>query len=155
MKRLVQFSSIRETPSQVLEQLREIDSTLELIYISDGEWLCGSVQPNEERRLRGCELMRDPRPGAVRLGELVRQGFRPIRTFTESQLESGELVREIRVADWQYRTNAEAAYRENIRIAEGADEFEERLAKLLDFHHSNARDIWRYAFADQASVRKA
>lgn len=97
MNRLVAHDNpeARPTPLLLLADLREIDRTIELVYVGDRIWWMGSVRANAERQKKGelilsqmmaLDAVHHQRPTIKRnlmLGRLLIQGFARIEAFTD------------------------------------------------------------------------
>ena len=144
----------------MVARLRDVDPTAELIYLGAGQWLLGSVQPNEARRLAGGrmiarQLALPPERrsvGAIRLGTLFRQGFRPIAIYEEADLDSGFVVADFRFRDWRYRHNADRVFEERLDEVDDAKDLERRIVQVIDMVHGEFPDLHRYAFLKRHSV---
>lgn len=90
----------RSTPNDLLERLRQIDSTVELVYFGARDWRLGAVRPNDHRFEAGCRILafeaRRPvaerNPKNVYLALLLRQGFAQIRQYFDFGDPSGVVV---------------------------------------------------------------
>ena len=130
MVRHVTVSSERDTPLDVLALLRQIDPTLELIYIGNGQWWVGAVTaPNKHRYRSGFRIMQrvlkalDPDPCLAMHAELECQGFALIAAWRGEP--GGHLVDDVRRRDWEWRYDPDrSAYHEEER------QHESRLARL-------------------------
>lgn len=160
MRRLVEFESPRAAPPAVLERLREVDPATELVYLGRGLWALGSVAPHRERRARAVQMIERQRAlpperrnaGTVRYAKLLAQGFRVVDIYDEAQVESGYVVRDYRFRDWRYRNEAEEAFAERAREAEGADELERRILAALDIGESEFGSLFDHVMAGRRHV---
>jgi hypothetical protein len=109
MKRLVVFDNAesRPTPLLLLAALREIDPRVELVYVGEGKWWLGGVNPNDERTRRAEILLKqmewvereEPalyrRPSVQRsimAAKLGLQGFARIEQYTANGEPSGTVL---------------------------------------------------------------
>lgn len=152
--RYTSLPAVYEPPANVLAALREVDPTVDLVYLGLGVWVLGSVKPNAHRarvgqRLFAGELRRPLEAqsmGRFRWARLILQGFRPIDLLDYSDIPSGRVVRDFRYADYRYRHDADAAFEENLVGSDDETGLRERIAVLMDLNNSEGRDIWRHAF---------
>jgi hypothetical protein len=152
---------LRLPPANVLEQLRHVDPNAELFYLGLGVWVLGAVYPfNLERYRSSLDLLASERAlpaemqnmARFRLARLYRAGFRAIDLVDDREVETGQVVRDFRYADWRYRNCAEQAFQENLNGSDLDQDFERRKAILLDFNRSECPSIWRHAFKGRRSL---
>jgi hypothetical protein len=111
----------RTAPSELLARLREIDSAAELLYVGEGRWLLGVVQPSGAAELEGCrritrELERplaQQSPRRYMAGHLMREGFLIVAEY-EARDPGGAIVEDFRKADWTYRHRRDEAFAEKL-----------------------------------------
>lgn len=135
----------------ILASFREIDPTIEIIYLGEGEWQVGSWEPpNRERRKRAHKLLEqqfeksDEEQGRALIlaCKAALQGFRPITRYESWELRCGKALQEFRLADWMYRLNREQAYQsaESHAMHEASSEIED---KRRDEAIYRAKDAFR------------
>lgn len=175
MDRLVQFSHVREAPEHILERLRSIDSTAELLWwgprlgdvpIAPGKvvpivfpvWLLGTVRPNGLRRKVGIRLLRTqemlgPKGDRDnwRYANLLYQNFAPIAFYPFREAGSA-IVEDFRLRDWMLRNQVNEEEQRFLLEAEGIPALELRKATMLDKAQSEGPSIWRFAYKNQHSV---
>lgn len=164
MKRLVAFDGFRDTPPELLRQLREIDPAIELIAIDERTWWLGSVSQNKYRRQAGERILENesrrmaPNPRNVILGKLSLQGFARIQVYTcEGNPQDspcidgdGNLVPSIvedfreRNANWE-KDQGKAVFEERTRFSNGAVQSEYAAALLRDKLLTDGRAAFRKA----------
>lgn len=87
MKHLVDFAPVRETPPELLRQLRAVDPNIDLLAVTEKTWWLGSVNPNIYRYEAGEKILANesrrmkPNPMNVILGRLSLQGFARIQAY--------------------------------------------------------------------------
>lgn len=165
MRRLVQHTNpeARETPMLLLADLRQIDPTMEIVYVGERMWWVGRVEPNEVREERGRfmlsqldaldEHLKD-RPSIARsiiYGKLLIQGFARIEMYFDCGDPSGEVevewfnghkperYRTTILADIKERYAAferdggEAAFARRLRETDGSIEKEQSDANFREY----------------------
>jgi hypothetical protein len=159
---LVHWPDARLAPRDVLERLREIDPTAELVHLGAGYWLVGSVQPNEWRRFKAARVVAHQfalpearrSPGIVLAYSLYAQGFRPVAMYTEREIQSGLAIWDFRERDYNWRNCAEETVAARLREAEGEIVTANRIAALLDHVRSEWPSIHRFIFRGARSFRQ-
>lgn len=160
--------SFREAPRDVLGHLREIDPTVELVYMGGGAWALGSVCRNGLRDEVGLRKVRmamttvpQHRAAAGRLramlweGKLLLQGFGLIETFKgdpDSRVEEY-----LRQRTYCWASELDAAWRRimdnDARSPEAEKEAElERYSTMID--EKRLREAYRWAFKRPVSIIK-
>jgi hypothetical protein len=159
---LVQLPSARVAPDYVVAQLREIDPTVDLVYLGLGVWILGSMQPNSHRRKIAERLLENERErpeqlqsmGRYRMARLIREGLRVIDLVDESAINSMKVVRDFRYADWRYRHCADEAFEENLKGSDDETDFQRRLSLLLDYTQHGLPDVWAHVFGGRRSFQQ-
>lgn len=174
----VSFPHLREAPEDILERLRAIDPTAELLWwgprvadlqLAGGRnartvqvvspvWLLGTVRQNGARRLAGARLLAmQERLGARgdrdtwRYARLLYQGFATI-AFYPTRDPGAEIVEDFRRRDWLLRFRADEEGERLLAEAEGAPQLEVRKQTAREFAEGEGPSIWRFAFKRPVSV---
>jgi len=92
---LVDVPQLRTAPEDIRRRLREIDPTVEVIYLGRGRWIVGKVRPNQHVRARAIRMLDEFHrnlQNKKKLSErgkekvlfalLALQGFRPVADYT-------------------------------------------------------------------------
>ena len=109
----ISLPAVREPPSELLRELREIDPTVDLHYAGDGRWILGAVRPNSERRQIAGKILEQRRRIGVRsyvrrlVPELGVHGFGLIGVWQIQGEPDGRIVNEFRYLDFCYRRGDE------------------------------------------------
>jgi hypothetical protein len=156
---LVRFPRAFDAPSQVVERLREVDPSAELIYLGLGCWVLGSVQPHDYRARKARELRRSEnalpalskRPGLYLLTLLYEQGFRVINIYDTADVQHQAVVRDLRERDWRFRNMRDEAFAEAAKRSEHGD-LETRIVQILDMVHAEFPTIHRHLFRGRRGV---
>lgn len=160
--------TFREPPADVLANLRNIDPTIELVYMGGGAWALGSLERNGIRDRVGARkvaMATTARPATKQAarriramlweGRLLQQGFGLIETFKgepDSRIE--EYLRE-RTYCWA--TQLDSLWRrimaDDMRSAESEEQAElEHYSTMID--ERRLRDAYRWAFKRPVSIIK-
>lgn len=174
MRHLVEFSAEREAPAAVVERLRSIDATAELLFwgprLAEVEqpsgllvnvlfpvWLLGTVRPNGIRRRVGYHLLHTqeilgPRGDrdTWRYGKLLYQGFAPV-AFYPAREPGDFLVEDFRKRDWLFRNALQAEAQRAMDESEGVPQFELKIKRMIDKAQSEGPGLWRFAFGKRRS----
>jgi hypothetical protein len=174
MAPLVEFSTERQAPDHVVEGLRSIDATADLLFwgprLAEIEqpsgllvnvvfpvWLLGTVRPNGIRRRVGARLLRTQELLGVRghrdtwrYGKLLYQGFAPV-AFYPAREPGDLLIEDFRKRDWLFRNALQAEAQRAMAESEGAPQLELRVKKMIDKVHSEGLGLWKFAFAGRRS----
>lgn len=126
---------LRTCPPDVLRALREIDDSVELVYMGDGVWLLGSVSPTSVRtragqfklrkaaqaKIVGDDIVRRRAFARWRYiaweGQLLLQGFAPIAVFGSPAKPcdpDSRIVEYLRERQYAWRRDLDAAYRRSL-----------------------------------------
>lgn len=162
MKTLLQTQALRSAPSDLVHRFRELDPTLDLVYIGAGQWLLGSVQPHAERAMRARRMMARQeempverrRAGVYLWARMLEQGIRPIALYSEAEIHDGRAMLDFRERDWRWRNQAEEAFRASAdRVDRGVD-VEKRIITILDAVHGASSDLHAHVFRKRQVVRQ-
>lgn len=157
---IIDMPAARVAPEHVVERLREVDATADLIYLGLGVWTLWFAVHNSYRtkigtRLVASELARPQEMqsmGRLKMARLFQQGYRFYDFIDDGDIESGAVVREFRFADWRYRHMADAAFEENLKGSDDATGLQRRIDLLMDFNASEQRSIWQHVFKGRRSI---
>jgi hypothetical protein len=176
VQHLVEFPHTREAPEEILERLRSIEPTAELLYwgprLSDVEvwdgrritvvvpvWLLGTVRPNGLRRRMGAHLLESqeklgPRGDrdTWRYAKLLYQNFAPV-AFYPARDVTPSIVEDFRLRDWALRNNLEAEEQRALLEMEGAPQLELRKQQMIDKAQAEGPSLWRFTFGGRRSFR--
>lgn len=176
--RLLEHPQFRDAPPDVVRACRLIVPTAEIVYMGEGSWYLGSVEPSTVReragwakRRRAANIWRrfeqvktsDPRRAAQAVwmwweGTLLLQGFAGIEVFTgdpDSRVE--EFLRQ---RDYGWARDLDATYRrwlaeddQDARTGtEHPDDMAARYSSLLD--DRKLRDAHRHVWRTPVSIIK-
>ncbi len=145
--------AVREAPADVVARLREVDRTAALVYLGLGYWALGSVQPSTYRAkqartilARFNELPAAARsPGKYLFTRMLEEGFRPIRVYSEREVQSGEAERDFRERDWNYRNRPGEAFEAALKRVDGSEDVERKIIRILDAVHTEFPSAMRHA----------
>lgn len=166
MTRLEQVVGVeRSAPAVLLHQLRQIEPTAELVYMGQGEWWLGSVQPSTTQTMReaGARKMRAVNAQTAmtkltadairmhRVGRLQQQGFQVINKYEGEP--SGRIVKDLIEADWRWKLCSNQYRLDEWMYGRRRREQEAARAEMTD--PARARDAWKTAFTLQHAVSKA
>lgn len=142
----------RTAPTALLNQLREIEPTAELVYVGEGKWWLGKVQQSPEIRKVGWNIVRavnqqtagqQATPEACQahlVGRLRQAGFQFTGEYEGEP--DGRIVQDLIVADYLWRLSSNFyRYQEWLNGQKEADA-EAARKDLTD--PARARDAWRY-----------
>lgn len=150
----------QQCPPELLAQLREIDSSVELIHFGGGDWRLGAVNPTDVRTQDGEHMLKQlatldtPNPKNVILARLVIQGFAQIEaytatmgisnTVTDSEGTPCTVLEDFRQRDAAWRKDQGQSVFEH-RLAVTNDEIEraEHDAQLREFVRTDGRSHYR------------
>jgi hypothetical protein len=156
-KPLVHFPSPRLAPKEVIQRLREIDETFELVWLVD-HWRLGRVRPTTARYYAGGRMLRTemalPEPDPLNIGyaRLVMQGFATTAGYQHEP--DGRIVKDARVRMYNLRNRREAAFRERLDETMGGPQQRERQRVAADWGRSMASEAWRRGFKRPVTVRR-
>lgn len=139
----------RDAPAELLEELREIDPTADVVYIGDGEWLVGRRWPHHRLRYEAAGQLLDQelrRPASMhrakRVGllRLFRSGFRPVLpdegpfqgSLGYTVTHNFGLIREEFRRKWWGLFRAKELFDEKMVESEGLEAEREALLTLID-----------------------
>lgn len=133
----------RTTPLLLLASLRELDSTVELVYFGARDWRLGAVRPTPLRLRAGAAILqneeaRSPRernPKNLLLGALYKQGFAQIAKYTE--VAGGDISGTV-ITETEEHTTVFAHF-ERIQHAWNADQGEQEVRAAVEANSPNAR----------------
>lgn len=151
-------------PAEVLEALRQIDPTADLVHVHGRTWLLGTRRPNPgaqariQKQLRLLEPHRltDPTSGLeFQLLQFYAGGFNPISMYelgTEGRDEAGQvaqidfsyIVEDFRIRDFNWRVRpkeAEAEFLDAISLDAGN---RRRAALMAEFADQEAGSLFRH-----------
>lgn len=145
-------SALIEAPSDLLGRLRDIDPTVDLIYLGLGKWALGSVQPNVHRTRMARKLLANfsdlpvaaRRPGRYLFARMIESGFRPILICDYTDLWSGWLELDFRQRDWNYRNRRDAAFEDTMKRVDDSGDVEQKIITILDAVHGTFRDAHKW-----------
>jgi hypothetical protein len=148
VNRLVAIPQSREPPPDLLRRLRAIHPRAELVYIGDGEWWVGIVEPNEHRRQTGARILArewaqdHPDWGVLRMGALLVQGFSYCGSWVFDGEPTAKLVHDFAEADWMWREQQRAVEQ---LVLEGPTQRRARTARahVKAAHSANGRWVVR------------
>jgi hypothetical protein len=158
MNRLIDVPSERETPEELLSDLRRINPAVELYYAGEGEWWVGEVKPNSERRRRGrimaARALAAQNWPAWRMGLLMAQGFGLVCKMTLHGYPDSRLVHEYRRKDWHWRQwRAQQEIEEQVLAATEKTRNKEAAARLReDYLATEGRHIFKRYVRGNVSV---
>jgi hypothetical protein len=143
----------RHIDSATLEQFREVDPSIEIIYLSGGNWAVGSVSlPLSKGRWNQALMLckqelgksRGARDGdRYKIGLAAMQGFKMISRYTDKELQGRFAIKEFRYADFRYRKNREAAFKEAYWHAAGGASASDREDELRSEAVYRAQQTYR------------
>lgn len=146
---LVFFPSERTAPKEVIQHLREIDPTFELVWV-DNAWLLGRVRPTSLRYLQGGRILAhelakaDPDPGTIAYARLAMQGFAPTEAYPHEA--DSRIIEDARLRIYNLENRAEATFNERIDESMGGPRHREALRQTRIGAGNMAREAWRRAF---------
>jgi hypothetical protein len=143
---------LRDCPPAMLARLREIDPTAVALEIGDGFWQVGFLRWNAEacrlaqqaitRELAGqVGLQRHRRIALLQL--TICQGYRPMAMYECPEIDDG-VVRDVALADWNYRNRQREAFAENFYESSDEPAIRRRQQVLVDASHTFMPDVWRH-----------
>jgi hypothetical protein len=146
----------RHIDSATLEQFREVDPTIEILYLSRGNWAVGSVSlPLSKDRFNQALMICQQELGRSRgarggdrykVGLAAMQGFKMISKYTDRSLQNRFAIKEFRYTDFQYRKNREAAFEEAYWHAAGGGSAKDREDELRSEAVYRAQQTFRTLF---------
>lgn len=172
----------RLPPPEVVDGLREVDPTAELIYVGKGRWLLGSVQPDRERRKLAVRAMAAYRTvldhTAPAAGSHVEGAGTPLQLDAKTRAElryrlwrkklqlqgfrditlfrqepDSAVVDAFRMMDWFHRhMQAEAERRALADAEKPSKEERERLERVRDYWSAEGPDVYRKAILKKINV---
>lgn len=174
MHHLVEFAATREAADDVVQRLRSIDPTAELLFwgprwteVEAGGhtvpfvlpvWLLGTVRPNGIRRQVGHHLLRTQEMMGARgdrdtwrYGRLLYQGFAPV-AFYPFREPGPAIIEDFRKRDWLFRNCLAAEAKRAIDESDGVPQLDLRIKTLIDKVKSEAADGWRFTVGGRRSV---
>lgn len=112
-KRLIEgIPEERVAPDWVFARLREIDPTIEVVYVDNGWWWIGSVKPNTQRAAVGQATLKFWKDRDIEMAWPIRrqemlkaQGFGLISKVRNGHQdpEWPKVIEDVRRADWIWR----------------------------------------------------
>lgn len=159
--RLTSVRTRREAPVHIIEALRAIDPTAELVELKPGVWILGVVSPNSERTKMGermlARALRRPMGHPdyitrIRFARLVIEGFRQIQMYRMADAD-WRIVEDFRERDFNYRAHLEEKLREAEREMSGEAAEERSKAIVLERARALATDLGSIVFRKRKSVR--
>jgi hypothetical protein len=155
----------QQCPPELLAQLRQIDSTAELIHFGGGDWRLGAVNPSDVRTRDG-ELMlktmqdekdhraREPDPKNVLLAKLVLQGFAQIEqykatmgisnTVVDSEGTPCTVLEDFRQRDAAWRKDqGQSVFERRLAVTNGDVARAEHDAQMKEFIRTDGRSHYR------------
>jgi hypothetical protein len=146
--RLVDVSTTRDTPLDVLAACREVVPTAELVYVGDGRWWLGWINDTPAK-----DLGYDPPKDAYFQHALQRQGFRWLGEYPEHQVTAGYLRKELEFMFSRSENDMELDFLVAMDHSEGEYLEREKIAVARDKAASDGRDIYRKIFKKLVSVQ--
>lgn len=109
---MIDIPMTRVAPADVVRRLRELDSTVEVIYLGWGRWIVGKMRPTTHTFRIASRMLATywhmPAPArATRRGVqryhfalAALQGFRPVHEYTRRDLD-GRIVKDFQESQWR------------------------------------------------------
>jgi hypothetical protein len=153
MLRLVDFSSPRVTPLDLLGRLRDIDTNAELLYIGEGIWWTGVVRWNAMRYAAGQKVMQTQAERhvfaqsnalTVAMASLMMQGFGLVLDHRIQGEPDARIVQDFAEADWWYRhyRSLDHRFEEILKQSEKVPERLRAAVTARDRMHADRRYLW-------------
>lgn len=163
MQSLLQIPQLRNCPPEVLRDLRAIDPQADLIYMGDGVWLLGAVNPSSirwragqlkmkraaEAKIVGDALTRRRKLARWRYiaweGALLAQGFAPIAVFGSPDKPcepDSRIVEYLRERTYCWARDLDAAWRRSL-AADDSVESEQEAAQSSYFDEYKLRHAYK------------
>lgn len=150
----------QECPPELLDQLRAIDDSIELIHFGGGDWRLGAVLLADERirlgelMLKQFERMDKPNPKNVLLAQLVVQGFAQIEaykatmgisnTVTDSEGTLCTVLEDFRARDSAWRKDqGQSVFEKRLDVTMGEVQRREDDETLKEFIRTDGRAHYR------------
>ena len=166
MLRLVQdFPEVRTCPSDTLRALREVDPTIDVLYLgpspSGGRWMLGSVRHDRSHRLAAARKLEVLQKVPVwkrgiawfryyRLAQVALQGFKG-RAIYDCVEPDARMVRDIRYTAWLNEHESDAEFEASL---DAEREAKQKAAEADLVDAGRARDAWRYGFTRSHAVTR-
>lgn len=144
----------RVAPTAVRQRLRNIEPAAELIYVGNGKWWVGRMEPHTDLARAGQQKVRaanrltaqrevSPETAMLyRVGRLQQEGFRMLAEYEGDP--DGRMVQDLEVADYLWR--AHATFQRWQAAMESGTEEEKAKAKADLLSYDRAKDAWNYMF---------
>ncbi len=150
---LTPMAAVREAPADVLARLREVDRTAALVYLGLGQWALGSVQPSTYRAMQARVILArfDQLPAVARspgkflFTRMLEEGFRPVSVYSEREVQNGDMIRDFRERDWNYRNRQKEAFEAAMRRVDGSENVDGKIIRILDAVHTEFPSAMRFA----------
>lgn len=153
MTRLEQVVGVERTaPTALRHRLKQIEPEAEVVYVGNGKWWLGRMDPHADLAKAGQQKMRvanqatahrqvtDDTAMLYRVGRLQQEGFRMMAEYEGEP--DGRLVKDLEVADYLWR-QASTFERWQRSLDEEAER--EKDAALKDLtSEDRAKDAWAY-----------
>ncbi len=149
LRPLVFHPSERTAPKEVIQHLREIDPSFDLVWVVDA-WVLGRVRPTALRYLQGGRVVKaalfaaEPDPATIQYGRLAMQGFAPTEVYQHEA--DSRIVEDARLRIYNLLNRAEATFADRLDESVGGPRHREALRQTQLGAGNMAREAWRRAF---------
>lgn len=165
MSRSIAGLGLGEVPPGVLQSLRDIDPSADLVHLGGSQWLLGARRPNgaaREKLERHLAQVHAARTGALDVAEravvdmelakelavlqLCADGFRPIQLYdlANPRWTFGAIVEDFRLRDYNWRTRPEAAVQELREEISFDVQEQKRTDRMREFIDQEGGSLFRY-----------
>lgn len=94
VQRLISVEVLRDTPLDLLADLRQVVENVELVHVNGDRWWLGIVRPSKAQKF-GLSPLAAHTAGEHLRRTLQQQGFRWLGEYTDEQLSSSYLTNEL------------------------------------------------------------
>ncbi len=118
VQRLVSVEVLRETPLDLLADLRQVVENVELVHVNGNRWWLGVVRPSKAQKF-GLSPLAAHTAGEHLRRTLQQQGFRWLGEYTDEQLSSSYLTNELNYMFGRTEDEIEAEVAAGEAVADG------------------------------------
>lgn len=145
--RLVDISTERDTPLDVLREIRDVVPTAELVYVGHGRWWLGYVKAGPAMDIGY------PPPNYARYQwDLQRQGFRWLGEYGDAFVTPGFLRRELEFMFGRTDRELERDFAHAEEVSSGVAKERQAAAALRDKAEADGRSIYAHVMRKRRSV---